>query len=155
MEKIVERHGRGLYEVKGEGAPVDAGIVRVLDVNLNRAREGLRVLEDTARLVWEEPGLFKKLRGFRHRLDKITRAAYPRLVSARESAGDMGRKIPETRRRSWEGLVAANFRRCQEALRVLEEYGKVFSPQASSDFKHLRFQLYTIEKSCLPSFRKK
>jgi len=119
----------------------------VLDANLNRAREGLRVLEDTARFVWTSPRLFAELRALRHELDKVTRAAYPQLVAARDSGTDRGRKMPEGRKRDWPGLVAANFRRAEEAVRVLEEYGKVFSPRAAGRFKRIRFALYTAEKS--------
>ncbi len=126
-----------------------AGVLRVLDVNLNRAREGLRVLEDTARLVWEDKPLFEELRSLRHALDKITRAAYPKLVSARDSAGDPGRTVPEKKRRDWKGLVAANFRRAEEALRVLEEYGKTFSPVSPARFKYLRYRLYVAEKTAI------
>ncbi|MBP9699429.1 MAG: thiamine phosphate synthase, partial [Elusimicrobia bacterium] len=70
-------------------------IFRVLDANLNRAREGLRVLEDTARFVWDDRALFSSLRRARHGLDKATRSAYPRLVAGRESAKDMGRRMAE------------------------------------------------------------
>jgi thiamine-phosphate pyrophosphorylase len=119
---------------------------RLLDVNLNRAREGLRVLEDTARLVWEDKRLFEELRSSRHALDQITRRAYPRLIQARDSVRDPGRSIPEKKKRSASGLVAANFRRAEEALRVLEEYGKVLSPSAAPRFKSLRYRLYVAEQ---------
>lgn len=122
---------------------------RVLDANLNRAREGLRVLEDTARFVWDNRGLFAALRKARHDLDKATRSAYPRLVAGRDSVADMGRRMKEPRRRPFEGLVAANFRRVQEALRVLEEYGKVFSPGAVDRFKKIRFRIYLDEKKAM------
>ncbi len=128
--------------------PDNDNIYRVLDANLNRAREGLRVLEDTARFVWDDRGLFTVLRKARHDLDKATRTAYPRLVAGRESTHDMGRRMKEGQSRDWPGLVAANFRRAQEALRVLEEYGKVFSPHAAA-FKKIRFQLYMAEKKSL------
>lgn len=124
-------------------------LFRVLDANLNRAREGLRVLEDTARFVWNDRSLFESLRGARHGLDRATRAAYPKLVSGRESAADLGRRMAEGKSRDWPGLVAANFRRVQEALRVLEEYGKVFSTDAASRFKAVRFQMYADEKKAL------
>lgn len=123
----------------------DEKIFRVLDANLNRAREGLRVLEDTARFVWEDRSLFAALRRSRHGLDRATRAAYPRLVVGRESAADLGRLMAEGRSRDWPGLVAANFRRVEEALRVLEEYGKVFSPGAVARFKKIRYQTYMNE----------
>ncbi|MBK6880212.1 MAG: hypothetical protein IPN65_02420 [Elusimicrobia bacterium] len=125
------------------------GARRLLDANLNRAREGLRVLEDTARFVWNAPALFARLRLARHRLDRITRRAYPALVASRDSAADLGRRMKETRRRTPSGLVAANFRRVEEALRVLEEYGKVLSPRASGGFKPIRFEMYMLEKEVL------
>jgi thiamine-phosphate pyrophosphorylase len=123
--------------------------LRVLDANLNRAREGLRVLEDTARFVWERPKVFAALRALRHELDRVTRRAYPKLVAARDSGSDMGRRRPERARRDARGLVAANFRRAEEAVRVLEEYGKVFSPAAASRFKAIRYRLYAAEKGSL------
>ncbi|HOW28059.1 MAG TPA: thiamine-phosphate pyrophosphorylase [Elusimicrobiota bacterium] len=125
----------------------DKRVLRVLDANLNRAREGLRVLEDTARFIWERPALYRTLRSLRHRLDRLTRRAYPALLQSRDSARDAGRVLKEKGRRAWEGLTAANFRRSQEALRVLEEYGKVFSPGAASGFKSVRYRLYIIEKT--------
>lgn len=124
-------------------------VLRVLDVNLNRAREGLRVLEDTARLVWDDEKLFAELRSLRHALDKVTRAAYPKLVAARDSAGDPGRTVPEKKKRDWNGLVAANFRRAGEALRVLEEYGKVLGPGHAPRFKALRYRLYSAEREAV------
>jgi thiamine-phosphate pyrophosphorylase len=133
-------------------AAADAKVLRVLDANLNRAREGLRVLEDTARFVWEDKTLFAELRDLRHTLDKATRTAYPKLVLARESAEDMGRTIPEKNKRDWKGLVAANCRRAAEALRVLEEYGKVFSSSHAGRFKALRYRLYTAETRCFKKF---
>lgn len=127
---------------------------RVLDANLNRAREGLRVLEDSARFVWNSPGLFRSLRDMRHALDAVARAAYPKLVAARDSAGDEGRAVPEVKKKDFRGLVVSNFRRSQEALRVLEEYGKVLSPQAVGRFKKIRFQLYDAEKQVAEKFLK-
>ena len=124
----------------------DSRVLRLLDANLNRAREGLRVLEDTARFVWEKPAAFRALRQARHALDGATRRAYPRLLKARESQNDMGRRLAETPRRSAKGLVAANFRRVEEALRVLEEYGKVIAPGAAESFKGIRFRIYQLEK---------
>lgn len=128
-------------------AAPERGVLRLLDANLNRAREGLRVLEDTARFLWADPRLMAILRSARHGLDRATRAAYPALIQSRDSAGDPGRCLAETKRRTPRGLVAANFRRAEEALRVLEEYGKVLSPRAAGRFKKLRFELYTAEKA--------
>jgi len=124
-------------------------VLRLLDANLNRSREGLRVLEDTARFVWEDEKLFKTLRNQRHSLDRITRSFYPQFVMSRDSAADSGRKMPEGGRKDAEAIVFANFRRCEESLRVLEEYGKVFPGGAAKIFKRIRFKVYDLEKKVL------
>lgn len=127
----------------------DKKIARVLDANLNRAREGLRVVEDTARFVWTDNKLYKRLRSLRHRLHEITASSYKGFVLSRNSVEDHGRKIKEGPRGTLAGVVSANLRRAQEAVRVLEEYGKVISPRAAPAFKKIRYQLYEEEKNIL------
>ena len=124
-----------------------ASVLRLLDANLNRAREGLRVLEDTARFLWQSKKHFQALRKARHKLDTLTRRHYPDLVRSRSGAQDPGRRIKEGGRESLEEVVAANLRRCEESLRVLEEYGKIFSANAGAEFKDLRYAIYDLEKS--------
>ena len=126
--------------------PDPAGVRRLLDANLNRCREGLRVLEDTARFVWDDESLFRAFRRERHKLDVITRERYPELVRSRDSQADHGRKMKEGVRSGLDGVVAANFRRCQESLRVLEEYEKIFPRSAAKEFKRIRFRVYALEK---------
>lgn len=121
-------------------------IYRVIDANLNRAREGLRVIEDTARFVANDSKAFAQLRAARHKLDKVTRNIYPELIKERDSHGDEGRSVKEKGREGLKALVSANFRRAQEALRVLEEYGKIVSPKAAPVFKKIRFQTYILER---------
>ncbi len=122
---------------------------RLLDANLNRAREGLRVVEDTARFLWDDKKLYQSLRSLRHKLHSITQVRYKDLLSARESETDVGRRIPEGLRPSVSSLVSANLRRAQEAVRVLEEYSKIFSNTAAADLKRIRYQLYMKEKMIL------
>src|SRR3989344_3485574 len=105
----------------------DRAVLRLLDANLNGCREGFRVLEDAARFVRNDPRFFRAFRSQRHRLDRITRRHYPDLVAARESGQDEGRAVKEGGRSDVDSLVFANFRRCEESLRGLEEYGKLFS----------------------------
>jgi thiamine-phosphate pyrophosphorylase len=85
----------------------------------------------------------------RHELHKLTASAYTKLVAARETGSDAGRVIKEPSRRSMDGVVSANLRRAQEAVRVLEEYSKVFSPKAAVRLKAIRFMLYREEKKIL------
>lgn len=124
---------------------MDKEVARLLDANLNRAREGLRVVEDTARFVWNDKAQYKRLRALRHQLHRLTKKHYKAFVTARASAADAGRFIPEGRRDRVSDVVASNMRRAQEALRVLEEYSKVFSRQAASMFKEIRYRLYVEE----------
>jgi len=119
---------------------------RLIDANLNRAREGLRVIEDTARFVLDNAGLYRKTRALRHKLTEITGNIYPSLLASRDSDNDAGRVIREYKRKSAAGLVVANFRRVEEALRVLEEYSRLVSASAGTQFKVMRFRIYAIEK---------
>jgi thiamine-phosphate pyrophosphorylase len=130
---------------------IPPAVLRLLDANLNRAREGVRVVEDTARFVWDEKQTYRRLRSIRHALHDITATAYKSLVLARETESDAGRVIKEPSKRAMTGLVSANLRRAQEAVRVLEEYSKVFSPNAASELKAIRFRLYREEKDIVDS----
>ncbi len=121
-------------------------VLRLLDANLNRAREGLRVVEDTARFVWGDAAAYKRLRALRHELQRITASRYRLLVEGRDSENDSGRRMKEGSRSNLKDVVAANIRRAQEAVRVLEEYSKVFGPSAAAGFKKVRFRLYIEEK---------
>ena len=129
----------------------EVSILRVMDANLNRAREGLRVLEDTARFLWEDEKKYKCFRAMRHALDTITRPIYPQLVDAR-MAGDPGSTLKEGKRDHKNSIVRANLRRCEESLRVLEEYGKLESQKMGERYKKIRFNLYLIEKEIIQEF---
>jgi len=119
---------------------------RIIDANLNRAREALRVIEDALRFVIEDESLSKEIKKLRHDTDKVLRSNYVALINARESVNDVGRKTKEPAKKSLEGLITSNFKRAGEALRTLEEYSKVvFAPKAQY-FKKLRFKVYDIEK---------
>lgn len=120
--------------------------LRLFDANLNRAREGLRVVEDTARFVLEMPALYKQLRSVRHRLERATRRIYPLLLRERDAENDSGRRIREGGRTSLAAVVGANFRRVEESMRVLEEYSKLVCPRERRAIKEMRFSVYSLEK---------
>jgi thiamine-phosphate pyrophosphorylase len=120
--------------------------LRLFDANLNRAREGLRVIEDTARFVLINGKVFAEARAARHRLDKITRNIYPALLKERDSRSDKGRIVKESKRPGLKALLSANFRRVEEALRALEEYSKLVAPKAAPAFKEIRFKTYILEQ---------
>ena len=136
----------GGREISAEGEL--QAVYRLADANLNRCREGLRVLEDTARFIWNDRKVFRVFRGERHALDKLSRKIYPRLVDSRNSGSDEGRTLREGGRENLGSVLTANFRRCEESLRALEEFGKLFSARAAGRFKEMRFRMYDLEKEC-------
>jgi thiamine-phosphate pyrophosphorylase len=127
---------------------VRQSIWRLLDANANRAREGLRIIEDTARFVLEKPETAKAFRALRHGLDELVRKHYKQLLSARDVEHDSGRANPARAYKGGVGaLLSANFKRVEEALRVLEEYGRVLAPGAVEKAQALRFEAYKLEKT--------
>lgn len=124
-------------------------IFRVIDANLNRAKEGLRVTEDVSRFIFNNAATSKKLKAVRHSLDRISSRYYPELLSARDSDNDVGRRSREKKRLDLSSLLVANFRRIQEAMRVLEEFSKLISERAGDDYKKMRYTVYIVEKDMM------
>ena len=129
----------------------DAKLYRILDANANRAREGMRVVEEYVRLGLDDVSFSARLKELRHAITQAVLAMGldSELIAARESDTDVGATKPEGtegNREDISHIVTANLRRCQEALRVLEEYSKLISEEACADFKRLRFETYTLEK---------
>lgn len=130
---------------------VAAAWFRVLDANLNRAREGLRVCEEVARLILDDVLLTRRCQRLRYAVDRAGRLL-PRseLLRARDSRRDVGRpaKRGSVRpHRNCAELTAANLRRVQEALRVLEEFSRLGTPAAGRAFGSLRFKVYSLEQT--------
>lgn len=134
---------------------MDPKILRVIDANVNRCREGLRVIEDTARYVYNDAARYRALRKLRHRVTEITLSLYPGILLERDAVKDSGRTLPEGKRQSLEAVLIANFRRAEEALRVLEEYARLIAPGAGPSFKEVRYAVYTLEKKMLGKGLKK
>ncbi len=131
---------------------MDRQILRLLDANLNRAVEGIRVLEEAARMLGNDSGLTRDLKGLRHALVGIVRDGGDldaQLLLSRNSEGDVLRdgEIPSERARAGlDAVIRANAGRAQEAVRSLEEYVKLVRPELSVRFKGIRFGLYDLEK---------
>ncbi len=129
-------------------------ILRIIDANLNRCREGLRVVEDGLRFALNDGFLYKKIRRIRHSIDKILRSSYAELIKERDSFDDSGRQMSEMPKKELADIITANFKRTQESLRVLEEYSKILFPKTSVDFKKQRYAAYDAEKSVYLKYRK-
>jgi len=123
-------------------------LLRILDANLNRAREGLRVVEDLARFHRDDAPAAARLKEARHALDRLARPLAPELLRARDSRRDVGRNgdRPVDAARSPRELLAANLKRAGEALRVIEEVSKGRAAALAREAHRIRFELYTIEK---------
>ena len=129
--------------------------LRIIDSNLNRLAEGLRVLEDVARMALDDADLTGRLKTLRHDLIRSDLPFNLELLQSRNSAADVGADLEvsgEDKTRELPLIVVANSRRAQESLRVLEEMAKlpeIASALDSSAYKNARFELYTIEKELI------
>lgn len=127
--------------------------LRIIDANLNRIGEGLRVLEEVSRLVLNSGDLSQNLKNLRHGLVRVELALEQQFIQARDAAGDVGKdlEVPgEAKQKDLAAVLVANSRRVQESLRVMEEMAKLPETTLDSDsYKQARFSLYTIEKELL------
>jgi len=105
--------------------------LRILDVNANRAREALRVMEDAARFLLNDAPLSGDLKQLRHDLAHAL-AGIPELAAHRDTPGDVGTAIStpaEATRADAPAVVTAAGKRLAEALRSIEEYAKLLPPE--------------------------
>ncbi|MCP9849714.1 thiamine phosphate synthase [Cyanobium sp. Morenito 9A2] len=126
-----------------------AAIARLLDANLDRAREGLRVIEDWCRFGLDRDDLVARTKDLRQRLGLLHEE---RFKQARHTASDpatgLGHPAQETRRAPSQ-VVAANCARVQEALRVLEEFARSEAPELARQAAAGRYALYDLEVAVL------
>jgi thiamine-phosphate pyrophosphorylase len=133
----------------------------IIDANINRAKEGLRVSEDIARFVLGSKKLSSKLKAIRHAVDScaaMLSGDYLSFLRSRDSGNDAGRRIKNTsefKRTNLREILASNFKRAEESLRVLEEMSKLSSVKAAAGFKELRYRTYEAEKSVILAYEKK
>lgn len=128
----------------------DRDVLRILDANVNRAREALRVVEEHARFRLASGRLTAAVKSLRHDLVAAT-AGLPRpdLLAARDAASDVGAALTtpsEVERADAEAVLTAALKRVQEALRVIEEYGKIIDPGVGAGIERLRFRAYDLER---------
>jgi thiamine-phosphate pyrophosphorylase len=130
-------------------ASIQPAVWRILDANLDRAREGLRIIEEWCRFALNDTAMANECKQMRQELGLWHT---PEIRSARDTAGDVGTELThphEEQRTGIEQLLQANLCRVQEALRVLEEYGKLHSASMSSGCKQMRYRVYTLESNLL------
>ncbi len=118
---------------------------QIIDANLDRAREGLRVLEDWARFGLARGDLVKRLKDFRQILGNNHLMEYK---ESRNYVPDkcMGLTHPaQDIRIKTEDLISSNASRIQEALRVIEEYTRNKNDKLSQIASKIRYEVYSLE----------
>lgn len=118
--------------------------LRLIDANLNRLREGIRVVEDIFRYVYNDKQTATVLKELRH-LSRLEN--YIELLETRDVKNDVLRSSikSEQNRTDLYSILIANFKRAQESSRVLEEFCKLISVKDSENFKYIRYELYNLE----------
>lgn len=120
--------------------------LRLLDANLNRLREGIRVTEDIFRYIFNDKTTSSRLKSLRH-LARLKNNI--ELLNSRDIKNDVLKTSTksEQSRENLTSILLANFKRAQESSRVLEEFSKLISNEDSENFKYIRYELYDIEKN--------
>jgi thiamine-phosphate pyrophosphorylase len=133
---------------KNMGENFSPSTLRIIDANLNRLREGIRVVEDICRYYKNSKELSSKLKSLRH-LARLN--DYTKLLTCRDILNDPLKEttLSEKSRDDIEGIIISNFKRAQESARVLEEILKLNSTKDAETFKQIRYELYNVEKEVL------
>ncbi len=120
--------------------------LRTIDANLNRFKEGIRVVEDILRYEYNSP-LAKELKEIRH----IKIPNYDEIIKHRDSMNDILKPSTkeELKRGSIKDIIISNLKRAEESARVLEEIYKIIDINTSETFKNARYKLYNYEKEIL------
>lgn len=130
---------------------------RIIDANINRAKEGLRVCEEIIRFILNNKASTSRIKQIRHRLKALVDnfpVSRNELLSGRESVKDAGRKIQaqENIRTDFRDIFFANISRVKESLRVLEEFFKLIDRNTAVRIKSLRYDIYDFEKKVAQRF---
>lgn len=128
-------------------------INRILDANINRAKEGLRVCEEITRFIIEDRGLSEEFKSMRHKIDLAAKGlpAAKVLIQERDSLKDAGKDIHagESKRKNIPDVFFANIQRVKESLRALEEFSKLKNRNCALKFKRIRYYIYEVEKKAV------
>ena len=130
----------------------EKSLYRILDANLNRAKEGLRVCEDLCRYIWDQKALTRSFKDIRHQLTAImAESDRKKALEARHIQGDVGRgtTLSENKRKDIKAVFWANSQRVKESLRVLEEVVKLIDAGKSMKLKSLRYKVYALEQKVI------
>ena len=135
-------------------------IYRLIDANLNRSKEGLRVVEDILRFIADDKKLTAQTKNIRHAITACVKKSgwiqSGSMLKERQIIKDVGRKttFAELKRKNIADIFLANAQRVKESVRVLEEFFKLFDSSSSLGFKRLRYRFYHLEKEAVEKITK-
>ncbi len=157
---VINNIGSGFAEGANEKQKAACGgINRILDANLNRASEGLRVCEEITRFILENHAKTLYLKKIRHEIRSLAKALPARinLIKDRNAREDTGKNIyvNELKRKNIRDIFLANIQRVKESIRVLEEFSKLTNIRIAIRFKKIRYNIYEIEKLIIQSIKTK
>jgi len=134
----------------------DLRIYQIIDANLDRAREGLRVLEDWARFGLGGNDFVKRIKNFRQILGKHHLEIYKQSRNFIEDECKGLTHQEQSERKAPDQIISSNAARVQEALRVIEEFSRLQNHELSKLASEMRYEIYTLEVDLLSlSNRKK
>ncbi|ABM72642.1 Thiamine monophosphate synthase (TMP) [Prochlorococcus marinus str. MIT 9515] len=125
--------------------PEDLRISQIIDANLDRAREGLRVLEDWARFGLGNEDFVIRIKNLRQILGKNHLEIYKKSRNHIEDQCKGLSHIEQIHRKSPSKIISSNSARVQEALRVIEEFSRNHNNKLSKIASDIRYEIYTLE----------
>ena len=147
-EKGVDE-GVVMFNSYSQKTDIQQVVYRILDANLDRTREGLRIIEEWCRFGLNSSELVTECKNLRQ---EVAQCHNEEIKAARDTPGDAGTELShaqEEKRSNIHSLLTANFCRVQEAMRVLEEYSKLYDPNMGKLFKQMRYRVYTLESDLM------
>ncbi len=129
---------------------------RIIDANLNRSKEALRVVEDIIRFEFDDEELSVFSKNTRMLLGSLAKK-YIDFIAYRDTQNDCLTQITlkeEKLRNSLFDVLIANFKRAEESLRVLEEVFKLIDSESALICKQARYNTYILEKKVYDKYAK-
>ena len=127
-------------------------LLQIIDANLNRTREGLRVCEDIARFAICDKQSTESLKKIRHAATSLIinsdKISLKKLLLNRDTESDKTKFLDFKTKSSIDisDVFMSNIERVKESLRVLEECFKIIDEKVSHGYRKLRFSAYDVEK---------
>jgi len=125
--------------------PADNRIAQLIDANLDRAREGLRVMEDWCRFGLKRSDFSIQIKDWRQQLGVHHHHIYRKArLTSNDPAMGVSHPLQKVRFTPY-AVFIANSSRVQEALRVVEEFTRITDPKLCEIASKIRYETYAIE----------